>query len=163
MYQIKKTITVLAGIFLLITIESHAQKGQGDVNGMGMAIEKPPIEMISGELDHMKTGPCEHTTGQAVIGTHLFLKSAESDQMYNIHLGAAYATESFVEKLNIGQNIDVQAFRTDKMDEYHYIAKEVTVNGHTTVLRDDELRPFWAGDRNPRRNARFDRRRGGRW
>ena len=157
-----KTLAVLAGLLLLVVYSAHAQRGQGDLTGMGMESDKPQLVMISGELDHIKTGPCENTTGQAYIGTHLFLRTGDGDTMHNIHLGAAYAVESYVDKLSIGQNIEVLGFRTEIMEESHYIAKEITANGHTFVLRDEDLRPFWAGDRRTANRGRFDRRRG-RW
>ena len=156
-----KTLAVLAGFLLLVSYSANAQRGQGDLTGMGMESDKPPLVMISGELDHIKTGPCENTTGHAYIGTHLFLKT-EVGTLQNIHLGAAYAVESYVDKLSIGQKVDVLGFRTEQMEETHYIAKEITANGHTYVLRDKELRPFWAGDRRTVNRGRFDRRRG-RW
>jgi len=156
-----KTLAVLAGFLLLVSYSANAQRGQGDLTGMGMESDKPPLVMISGELDHIKTGPCENTTGHAYIGTHLFLKT-EVGTLQNIHLGAAYAVESYVDKLSIGQKVDVLGFRTEQMEETHYIAKEITANGHTYVLRDEDLRPFWAGDRRVVNRGRFDRRRG-RW
>ena len=156
-----KTLAVLAGLLLVVVYSANAQRGQGDLTGMGMESDKPPLVMISGELDHIKTGPCENTTGHAYIGTHLFLKT-EVGTLQNIHLGAAYAVESYVDKLSIGQKVDVLGFRTEQMEETHYIAKEITANGHTYVLRDEDLRPFWAGDRRVVNRGRFDRRRG-RW
>lgn len=157
-----KTLAVLAGLLMLLTYSANAQRGQGDLTGMGMESDKPQLIMISGELDHIKTGPCENTTGHAYIGTHLFLQTGDSETLMNIHLGAAYAVESYVDKLSIGQKVEVLGFRTEKMEEGHFIAKEITANGHTYVLRDEDLRPFWAGDQRMGNRSRFDRRRG-RW
>jgi hypothetical protein len=157
-----KTLVVLTGLILLMVYSVNAQRGQGDLTGIGMELEKPQLVLISGKLDHIKTGPCENTTGHAYIGTHLFLQTGNGDALYNIHLGATYALESYVDKLSIGQNVEVLGFRTEQMEDGHYIAKEITTNGHTFVFRDEELRPFWAGDRRTVNRSRFDRRRG-RW
>lgn len=133
-----------------------AQKGTGDSIGVSRALLKPQIELIEGTLDSMKTGPCENTTGDAYIGTHLFL-TTDNNKLLNIHLGAAYAVESIVDDLETGQTITVHGFRTEQMKSDNYVAKNITVNAHIYQLRDEGLRPFWARDQNLRRNNRFSR------
>lgn len=158
----KKILGILTGFLLLFNTSVYAQKGLGDSTGIARGFEQPEIELVEGTLDHIKTGPCEHATGYAYIGTHLFIKAGETDQLRNVHLGAAYAVESFVNALKIGENITIQAFRTDDMKPLEFIAKEVTANGHTLQLRDENLRPFWAGDQNFQRGTHFGRH-GCRW
>ncbi len=156
-------LILFSGIVLVCTIPVNAQKGIGNVYGIGQQQILPDIESISGELIEIKTGPCENTTGYAIIGTHLFVKSSASEPVYNIHLGAAYAVDSFISRLSVGQNIEVQAFRTEQMEENHYVAKQVSANGHTIQLRDENLRPFWAGERISQKGRNYDNRRRGRW
>ncbi|MCG2587077.1 hypothetical protein L6773_00765 [Rhodohalobacter sp. WB101] len=156
-----KVIGVLICVVFTLNISVFAQKGLGDSNGIARSGELPTIVMLDGTLDHIKTGPCEHTTGRAVIGTHLFIDTEESDELFNVHLGAAYALESFVANLEIGQKVEIQAFQTDGMKPLEFIAKEVTTDSRTLQLRDENLRPFWAGDRNLRDGRPF--RRGYRW
>lgn len=153
---------ILAGLLLLLNTSVYAQKGLGDSTGIARGLEQPEIELVEGTLDHIKTGPCEHATGYAYIGTHLFIKSDENNQLLNVHLGAAFAVESFVNGLEIGENITIQGFRTDNLKPLEFIAKEVTANGHTLQLRDENLRPFWAGDQNFPRGQRLGRH-GCRW
>lgn len=158
-----KTLLALAGLILMTSFSVHAQKGQGDLTGVSRQGITPSIDTRIGKLDHIKIGPCENTTGHAYIGTHLFLKTGDDDQLLNIHLGAAYAVESFVKNLETGQLVEVLVFRTEQMEENHFIANEVTVNGKTLRLRDVNLRPIWAGDRGQQRFRRLDYRRRGRY
>jgi hypothetical protein len=44
-------------------------------------------------------------------------------------------------------------FQTDKLPKDQFIAKEVAINGESTVLRDDKLKPVWAG-KNPKGKMR---------
>lgn len=157
-----KITWILIVIISMLNVSVFAQKGIGDSNGMARSGEQPIIVVLEGTLDHIKTGPCEHTTGYAVIGTHLFIDTEDREDLLNVHLGAAYALESFVSNLEIGQNVEIQAFQTDGMKPLDFIAKEITADGHTLQLRDENLRPFWAGDQNVRRSRHLNRH-GHRW
>lgn len=157
-----KIAGLLTGILFLLNPSLFAQKGMGNSTGIAREFEQPEIELIVGRLDHIKTGPCEHATGYAYIGTHIFIKTDQSDELINIHLGAAYAVKSFVDELEIGEEISIQAFRTDELQPQDFIAKEITTNGRTLQLRDENLRPFWAGSRSFPQNQKFGRR-GYRW
>lgn len=145
-----QSYVMLAAAFLISSNPAFAQRGLGHEEGIGRDNLQPEIVSVEGTLDHIKTGPCENTTGKAYIGTHLFLKSEEFDELVNVHLGAAFAVETFVNGLKIGENITAEVFQTDEMNPNQFIAKEITANGHTFILRDDNLRPFWAGGRNIR-------------
>lgn len=159
-----KTIFTLAGLIMLMAVSANAQRGQGDLTGMAQRAELPELVTISGVLDYIKTGPCESATGHAYIGTHLFLQSGVDETLWNIHLGAAYAVEDYINKLQPGDNVEVIGFRTDLMEADNYVAKEISVNGRVFELRDENLRPFWAGDRSQNyRGRRIERRRDWRW
>jgi hypothetical protein len=159
----QRFMIIFVSLLLACVISVNAQKGIGNLTGIGQETEKPPIVSLSGELVEIKTGPCENTTGRAYIGTHLYLKSAANENLLNIHLGAAYAVELLISRIEVGQKIEVLGFRMDQMQTNHYIAKEVTSNGYTIQLRDDDLRPFWAGERISQRSRQYDTRRRGRW
>lgn len=81
-----KVIGLLTGMLFLLSLSVYAQKGLGDSTGIARGLVQPEIELIEGTLDQIKTGPCEHATGHAYIGTHLFIKSGENDQLLNVHL-----------------------------------------------------------------------------
>lgn len=147
-----------AGLILLTTLllilsaaTADAQRGRGNVSGMGQEWVKPDIIELTGELVEIRTGPCEQTTGRAVIGTHLFIRNHTDGEIINIHLGDAKAVEPFVSGLIIGQKIYVDAFRTELLDEGHFIAVEIESAGRFLTLRQSDLRPFWAGSNRGRR------------
>jgi len=99
---------------------------------------------LSGKLTAIETQPCEGGTGSGVIGTHIVLKTDEG-AVLNIDLGWAKAVEPTVKQLAIGKTLEVTAFRTDKMPKGRYVAKSLTFDSKTVQLRDENLRPFWAG------------------
>lgn len=145
------------GVLFMLNLPVVAQKGMGDSNGMARSGEQPTFVTLEGTLDHIKTGPCEHTTGSAVIGTHLFIDTEDSDELLNVHLGAAYALESFVNELEIGQTLKFQAFRTENMGRMEVIAIKIITDGKTLQLRDDNLRPVWAGNQHLMKRRHFGR------
>ena len=44
------------------------------------------VATLSGRLVEIKTGPCEQTTGPALVGTHLLVKNKKGETL-NVHLG----------------------------------------------------------------------------
>lgn len=149
-------------IMFMLNLSAFAQKGMGDSTGIARSGGQLTIETFEGILDHIKTGPCEHTTGNTIIGTHLFMNTEENDQLLNVHLGAAYAVEEFITELEIGQQLKIEAFKTEEMNPLEFIAIKVVSNGYEFRLRDENLRPVWAGDQKLRDGKPFGRR-GYRW
>lgn len=142
------------GLLILSVATADAQRGRGNFTGMGQELVKPDIVEFSGELVEIETGPCEQTTGRAIIGTHLFIQQNSDGPIMNIHLGDAITMENYVEGLVIGHQVNVRAFRTDLLDSDHYIAMELESDGKSMILRTSDFRPVWAG---------FNRGRRGRW
>ena len=66
----------------------------------------------------------------------------------NIHLGPAVSVEFVAKELSRGQEIKVQAFRTAAMKKNHFVARTLTFGSRTVELRDESLRPSWAGSGN---------------
>lgn len=158
-----KVLILAVGITLCCFWSALAQKGAGNFTGMGQEPEKPSVITITGELVEIKTGPCENTTGHAYIGTHLYVKSTDYGNLLNIHLGAAYALEVFIARLSAGDRVEMQVFRTELLKPDNYIATQISANEYTVVLRDENLRPFWAGDSYTQKGRRSDFRRRGSW
>ena len=120
-----------------------AQRGMGELAGVGRRAVKPEVISLSGEVLAVETGPCEKTTGRAIIGSHFLLKTPKGDKL-NTHLGPAAAVDYIVERLPVGKKVTVDVFRTAKMPTSHYVAQSLTFDGTTIRLRDERLRPFWA-------------------
>lgn len=137
------TLSALLLCFGILVTSAYAQRGVGDSTGLASQPVKPPIITLNGKLVEIKTGACEATTGRSLIGTHLILATS-AKEVLNIHLGPAAAVADVVAKLSVGQEIRVQAFRTEKMKENQYVAQSLTFNQTTVELRDANLRPVWA-------------------
>lgn len=139
------TLLVVTAVLLTVAApRAHAQKGVGDPTGVARQPVKPEIVSLSGTLVEVKTGPCEATTGRAINGTHLILKTDQKEKL-NVHLGPAAVMADTVAKLSDGQQIAVKAFRTEKMKDNHYVALSLTFGETTVDLRDEGFRPAWAG------------------
>jgi len=67
----------------------------------------------------------------------------------NIHLGPVNAVEFVAKDLSQGLKVKVEAFRTTKMKKGQYVARTLTFGSRTVELRDDTLRPSWAGRGGP--------------
>ncbi len=122
---------------------AHAQKGMGERTGVARSVAKPEVVSFSGKVLATETGPCEKTTGKAVVGSHFLLETAEGKKL-NIHLGPADAVDHIVKQLTVGKEVTVRGFRTAKMPQDHYVAQSVAFGETTVRLRDEGLRPFWA-------------------
>ncbi|MBN1854845.1 MAG: hypothetical protein JW829_19080 [Pirellulales bacterium] len=123
---------------------AHAQRGMGDSVGMAKRQVLPELVNLSGTLTAIETQPCKGGTGSGVVGTHIVLKT-DKGMLLTIDLGWAKAVEPIVKQLAIDKTVEVAAFRTDKMPKGRYVAKSLTLDGKAVQLRDDNLRPFWAG------------------
>jgi len=144
-----KTRTVLSSAAILASLLpacAYAQRGLGDPAGVVRQGLTPELVTLSGKIAAIETQPCQKTTGGGVLGTHLVL-SAKGGEKWDVDLGWAPAVAFLVEQLSVGRKVSVTAFRTDKMPEGRYVAKSVSFGGQTVSLRDDTLRPIWAGGR----------------
>ena len=139
-------IVALLGGF--VVPPAHAQKGMGDSTGMAQKAVKPEIVSFSGKILEVKTEPCKKTTGRASIGTHFLLETAEAKKL-NIHLGPADVdvVADIAKKLKAGEQVAVKCFHTTKMEENHYVARLLVIGDESIQLRDEYLRPVWAGSR----------------
>jgi len=133
---------VLALLWAAMATPADAQKGMGDPTGMARQAVKPDVVSLSGKVLGVESGPCEMSTGRSSIGTH-FLLETPKDGKLNVHLGPAGAVAHIADQLAVGREVSVEAFRTEKMPENHYVAKSLALDGKTIQLRDETLRPFW--------------------
>jgi hypothetical protein len=157
MFRWLSTLAVPVVLLGLATSVAQAQRGTGQLSGVARQAWEIDTVTLWGTVVEVQSGPCESTTGRSPIGTHFFLKTGEGKTL-NIHLGPAVQVEPVVRALPVGERVQVQAFRTERMEADHYVAQRVTAGDHTMRLRDDNLRPLWAGARGMparRRGARF--------
>ena len=127
-----------------IASDVNAQRGVGEQTGVAQQRFRPKLVSIKGTLAEIVSGPCEATTGRAQIGAHIILDTASKEQL-NIHLGPSSAVKHITDRLAKGQEITVSAFRTEKMSPHHFVAQALELENEWVPLRDDQLRPSWAG------------------
>lgn len=146
----KTTVTSPAAFlfFLFLMSIASAQRGVGDPQGVARQPAKPKLVVISGDVLEVKTEPCSMTTGRSQLGTHLIIKTADAKTV-NIHLGPARAVEFAAKQLARGQDVRIEAFRTEKTAKGQFVARSLTIDGKTLELRDKDLRPKWAGQEAP--------------
>lgn len=142
----KMPLTVVAVVFALgvLLSSAFAQRGVGDPDGVARQPAKPKVISLSGRVLEVKTESCQMTTGRSQLGTHLMMEASDGKTL-NIHLGPADAVKSLAEELARGTDVKVEAFRTEKTEKGQYIARSLTIGDRTTELRDQVLRPIWAG------------------
>ncbi|MGM0532215.1 MAG: hypothetical protein ACQER7_12790 [Bacteroidota bacterium] len=146
---------LLTMILLTATSLGYAQRGTGNNSGIARSNSENAIEQISGELQEVITEPCAQTTGRYSKGTHLLVKTDDDEtQPFNVHLGPTRMVSDMTDQIKTGKEIQIKVFRTDDLPENQYIAKEFTSEGKTYELRNEDLRPFWAGNRKGRRGMR---------
>lgn len=129
-----------------LAMPAYAQRGAGESTGVARQATSPELTEVTGTIREVKDAPCESTTGGATRGTHLLL-ATEDGRVLNIHLGPSAFVGFAVDQLNTGKSIVASVFRTEKLPAENFVAKSLTVEGRTITLRDDTLRPVWAGGR----------------
>lgn len=146
---------LLTMILLTATSLGYAQRGTGSNSGIARSNTENGIEQISGEIQEIVTETFTQTTGRYSKGTHLLVKTEEGEtQPLNVHLGPTRLVSDMTDQLKTGQKIQMKVFSTDNLPENQYIAKEFTSEGKNYELRNEALRPFWAGNRKGRRGMR---------
>jgi hypothetical protein len=152
----KKAVVIVVTVVLLwgLAPVAWAQRGMGDTSGVvrqGLRLE---TVVLQGQVLRVITGPCEKATGRSDIGTHFILKT-EQGREQNIHLGPAHLVRGVTDLLSDGATVSVRVFRTEKMPQGHYNAVTVRLGDKMMRLRDQYLRPVWAG-RAPSMSYRSD-------
>jgi hypothetical protein len=143
-----KRTWILVFVFALLlfgTTTVFAQRGVGDAEGVARQLPPPELLTLEGEVISIEIHPCEQTTGSSDLGAHVLVQ-AENTEL-NIHLGPAGAVQHITDLLVPGDFVVVSGFRTEKMLEGHYAAQTISFNGQTFQLRNEYLRPVWAGGR----------------
>ncbi len=143
--------SVILLTLLVTTIVGYSQKGTGENKGVSRQELNSELLELEGTIETIESGPCKYTTGKSVSGTHLIIKLQM--ETLNIHLGPTAEVSRYFNGTE-GEYIAMIVFRTNKLPEDHYIAKEIILNGQSIVLRDEDLRPVWAGNTGKKKSGR---------
>ena len=68
----------------------------------GVETVKPDTVALEGTLSAIEIGPCQHTTGRSMVGTHLIVTSADQKKL-NVHLGPTQSTK--ISLLNVASYV----------------------------------------------------------
>jgi hypothetical protein len=141
----KKLVGIVA-LTVLVTVgpTTWGQRGMGDNEGVVRQAMRTQRMDIEGAVKEISIETCGKTTGPFGIGMHLLLTTSE-DKQYNVHLGPAVVVGDLVGPLEAGQSVTVKAFRTERMPDADFVALVLRFDGKTVRLRDENLRPTWAG------------------
>jgi hypothetical protein len=132
------------GMLLFGTIPVYGQRGLGDPRGIAQAVIKPVTVALTGRITAINTGPCELTTGHGRVGTHLMVQGPEGPP-WNLHVGPTTVVASIVQALPKNQPVHFTVFRTAAMKPDHWVVQSIKTVDHEYTLRDQSLRPVWAG------------------
>jgi hypothetical protein len=139
------SILMLTGLVWSIpALGVHAQRGVGESRGIASRADTLDVLTFTGRVVAVVTEPCQATTGRASTGTHFLLRTS-ADEIRNIHLGPAGEVAELADQLSVNRKVIVDCFRTPNMQANHYVANSVKFGKRTVELRDQSLRPVWAG------------------
>lgn len=141
MKHLQKILILIS--LILMTLPVFSQKGTGSQTGIAREATNLEIIYISGMINEIKVGPCQNTMGRSNSGTHLIIE-VDNNNTLNVHLGPSTEVSHLTNKLKIGQEITIKAFRTNNLSENNFIAKEIFADNQIYTLRDSNLRPVWA-------------------
>jgi len=130
-------------LVLILADVAFAQRGTGERQGVARQTDQPTVQSIVGTLQEVQTGPCENTTGKSPVGTHLILEGKAAT--YNLHLGPEARVGDVIALARVGEPVEATAFRTGRLADDHFVAVTVKLGGEEIRLRDESLRPRWAG------------------
>ncbi|HEC03153.1 MAG TPA: hypothetical protein ENI81_06405 [Phycisphaerales bacterium] len=141
-----KKLAAIVALMALMTMgtTTWGQRGIGDNDGVTRQAIETQQTSIQGKIKEIVIEKCENTTGPFDIGMHLLLTTDETKQ-YNVHLGPAVIVRDLIDQLEVGKSVTVKAYRTEKMPKENFVAIVLKYDGKTVRLRDENLRPVWAG------------------
>jgi DNA/RNA endonuclease YhcR with UshA esterase domain len=140
----KSWIPLLMGVSFALTFATTAAFAQGRGYGTGTSTYDPKTEVaVKGTIEDVQ----QQTGRRGWSGTHLVLKTDAAT--FDVHVGpSAYiAQQKFT--FAKGDVIEVVGSKVTIADEEAVLAREITKDGKTLVLRNAQGIPEWS--RGPRR------------
>lgn len=134
---------------LILQTPAFAQRGMGDAEGVARSQEV--VQKISGTavVQEVAVEECTQTTGRYPVGIHLLAENSDGESL-NLHLGPEPVLRKITRQIEEGTEISFKAFRTTQLPENNFIVEVIGFNGKQLTLRDESLRPRWAGQRGRR-------------
>jgi len=136
----KRGIVTLLGLFLIAAVSLvMAQAGPGGGGRRGARNYNPATETtVTGTVENVT-----QLTGQrGSAGTHLTLKTEQGE--YDVHLGPASYLSAQQFTFAKGDKLEVVGSKTKVGGKDALIARQVTKDGKTLTLRDEQGFPKWS-------------------
>jgi hypothetical protein len=119
-------------------------RGMGPGGGMGARLYNPQtVATVKGPVEKMADLPSMGKGGMGMQYRGVFLKTQEGSLM--VHLGPAWFLDEKKFAVKTGETMEVTGSKVTLNSQPAIIAREVTVNGQTLKLRDDQGMPLWRG------------------
>ena len=142
----KLAVTFATSLLLLALCTSGAvfaqRGGQGGGGPQGRFYDPKTVETVFGEVLGLDTFPGR----RGMAGVHANLKTDKGETI-PVHLGPAWYLDKQSVTLKQGDKVTVRGSRVTFDGKPALIAAEVTKQGQTLRLRDDDGVPVWAGGR----------------
>ncbi|MEM1259646.1 MAG: hypothetical protein AAGC45_06990 [Bacteroidota bacterium] len=132
---------ILVVITVLASYAMHGQNPFQKDKEEATNYKIPQLIELNGVVERLYIDDCEFTFSESDFGLHLKVATNELQEVH-VHLGPVWATSIWTEGIE-GQAVHLVVFRYKHLGENEYVAKELHWDGHTAVLRDENLMPFW--------------------
>jgi hypothetical protein len=138
----KITVFWVMVISLALAAPALAQPGPGGGmgGGMGPMLYNPQtVITLTGQVEKLE----ELTMGRNMAFREAILKTDQAS--LKVHLGPAWFLDEKKFAIKVGDTVSATGSKVTLNNQPVLIAREVTVNGATLKLRDDQGRPVWRG------------------
>ncbi len=134
----KRSILILAGLFAIAPLVL-AQSSTSSSSGRGSRNYNPATETnVQGTVEEVI-----QTTGQqGWSGVHVSLKTSQG--IYEVHVGPASYLSAQHFTISKGDSLEVTGSRTKMNNKDVLIARQITKEGKTLTLRDEQGYPKWS-------------------
>ena len=154
--MIWKRMLIIVVLLLFVLTYGYSQKGVGNHSGIARTGNSVTILEVTGTILKVVEEPCTETTGKYETGTHLLIQQnlKSESSVLNIHLGPALQVSKMIKNFEAGKSIRLEVYRTGNLTDSQYIAKSMEYANNLYMLRNSQLKPFWASNQTGRRLKR---------
>jgi hypothetical protein len=137
---LKLSLTGLTVFSLLVGYSQQVAKR----DGTGPCFDKDAVEYFQfiGHIKEVNIAECVDATQTMINATHIVVQTLDG-KLIDVHLGPTHRVVDYVNHA-LGEKVALNVFTHEKLPENSYVAKELTIDGEMLMLRDEQLRPYWA-------------------
>ncbi len=136
-------MVMIYAFMLSMSVSAAPQRGAGQGPGMARQFDPPPLQTILGTVEEIQMIPSPMIP-PGRLGLHLEVRD-RAGRLMDLHMGPAAALSRLSRQLEPGERIRARVYKADWMPRRSYVVQQISFGGETFSLRDEQLRPFWAG------------------